>query len=62
MKKCKLPIIVLATLLLISALLNMFQWLRSRNVSAAPAIITIWSDGEEVFESDALFQAYKETV
>ena len=62
MKKSRLPIIGLITLLVCSVFINIFQYLRSRNVSAAPAIITIWSDGEKVFENDTLFEAFRETV
>jgi hypothetical protein len=62
MKKGSLPIIALITLLLCSVFINMFQWLRSRNVSARPAIIKIWSDGEEAFENDTLFEGFKEAV
>jgi len=62
MKNNSLPIIALITLLVCSVSINMFQWHRSRNVSAAPAIITIWPDGEKVFENDTLFEAFKETV
>ena len=62
MKKSNLPIIALITLLVCSVFINVFQWLRSRNVSAAPAIITIWPDGEKAFENETLFKAFKETV
>ena len=61
-KKSRLLIVALIVLLVFSVFINMFQWHGSRNVSAAPAIITIWPDGEKVFENDTLFETFKETV
>ena len=62
MKRVNLLISLLIALVLILLVLNILQWHRSQNVSARPAIVFAWSETDGIFDDDALFRAFKETV
>ncbi len=62
MNKARLSKVVLVVLLVCSTLLNAFQWYRSHNARARGAIISIWPDGDRVFDDAVSFEAFKATV
>ena len=62
MNKGRLPIIALLLLLACSIFLNTLQWYRSHNARARGAIISIWPDGDRVFDDAVRFDAFKTTV
>ena len=62
MNKTRLSTVALVVLLVCSVLLNAFQWYRSHNARARGAIISIWPDGDRVFDDAVSFEAFKTTV
>lgn len=62
MNRTKWLIPALVALVLVLIAINIAQWHRSQNVSARPAIVFAWSDASGVFDDEARFQAFKQTV
>ena len=62
MKRTKWLIPTLVALILVLIAINIVQWHRSKNVSARPAIVLAWSDASGVFDDEARFQVFKQTV
>lgn len=62
MKRTRWLIPALVALILALFAINVVQWHRSQNVSAQPAIVFAWSEAGGVFDDEARFDAFKQTV